>query len=222
MSATTATPPTGLPTLDAVSGAMPTQVVDPAVHSGHGRTIRDRLVGTAIEMTVARGWSALTMAKLANRVGVSRQTVYNELGGKPQLAEAMVMAELGSFLDGVREAFDQHPDDLVAAIRGAATSALHHAEDNPLLHAVLSSSQGAESDLLPLLTTHSAPLLAVAGGVIRERVQTYDVPLPEERVENLINLVVRLVISHVMQPSGTPEQTADDIAWIAGRVLGEG
>jgi hypothetical protein len=32
--------------------------------------------------------------------------------------------------------------------------------------------------------------------------------------------VVRVVLSHVMQPSGPPAATADDIAWIAARVLG--
>ena len=32
-------------------------------------------------------------------------------------------------------------------------------------------------------------------------------------------MVVRVVLSHVMQPSGTPAETADDIAWIAARVL---
>jgi hypothetical protein len=32
-------------------------------------------------------------------------------------------------------------------------------------------------------------------------------------------MVVRVVLSHVMQPSALPDQTADDIAWIAQRVL---
>ena len=32
-------------------------------------------------------------------------------------------------------------------------------------------------------------------------------------------MVVRVVLSHVMQPSATPEATADDIAWLAGDVL---
>jgi len=32
-------------------------------------------------------------------------------------------------------------------------------------------------------------------------------------------MVVRVVLSHVMQPSGTPADTADGIAWIAARVL---
>lgn len=183
------------------------------------KSIRARLVSAAISYTVEHGWSALTMTKLADRVGVSRQTVYNELGSKPQLAEAMVMRELETFLLLVDAAFLDNPDDLVAAIREAARGALALAAKSPLLHAVLSTSQGAESDLLPLLTTNSAPVLSAAGELIRAHVSTYDVHLPEDRVEGLIDMVVRLVISHVMQPAADPGATADNIAWIAGRVL---
>ena len=35
-------------------------------------------------------------------------------------------------------------------------------------------------------------------------------------------MVVRVVLSHVMQPSDSPDRTADDLAWIAARVLGDG
>ncbi len=35
----------------------------------------------------------------------------------------------------------------------------------------------------------------------------------------MIDPVVRLVLSHMMEPSATPAKTADDIAWIAARVL---
>ena len=118
-------------------------------------SIRERLVAQAVDFTVTHGWASLTMAKLADGVGVSRQTVYNELGNKSALAEAMVLRELESFLKGVDRAFADHPDDLIAAIQAAAEGALTRAADNPLLHAVLTSSQGAESDLLPLLTTKS-------------------------------------------------------------------
>ena len=190
------------------------------VETGVTTTLRDRLVIAAIEFTTTKGWAALTMTKLADRVGVSRQTVYNELGAKPQLAEAIIMHELGAFLRVVDKAFVDNPDDVVAAIEGAARGALEMAGESPLLHAVLSSSQGAESDLLPLLTTHSAPVLSAAGGMIRAHVASYDVDLPEERLESLIDMVVRLVISHVMQPAATPAETAATISWIAARVLG--
>ena len=180
---------------------------------------RDRLVTAAARFTAENGWGALTMAKLADLVGVSRQTVYNEIGGKPQLAEAMVLRELEMFLDLVDSAFVDFPEDLVRAIEAAAFRVLDLARTDPLLHAILSSSQGADSELLPLLTTNSEPLLGAAGQMIREHVASYDVLLEENRVEVLIDMVVRLVLSHVMQPTGEPAQTAETIAWIAERVL---
>ena len=76
-------------------------------------THRDRLLTAAARFTAEHGWGALTMAKLADLIGVSRQTVYNEIGGKPQLAEAMVLRELELFLDLVDSAFQDNPDDLV-------------------------------------------------------------------------------------------------------------
>lgn len=182
-------------------------------------THRDRLLSAASRFTAEHGWGALTMAKLAEQVGVSRQTVYNEIGGKPQLAEAMVLRELQVFLDIVDSAFQDNPRHLVRAIEAAAFRVLETARTDPLLHAILSSSQGADSELLPLLTTNSEPLLGAAGQMIRGHVASYDVDLDENRVEVLIDMVVRLVLSHVMQPTAQPAQTAETIAWIAERVL---
>ena len=184
-------------------------------------THRDRLLSAAARFTAEHGWGALTMAKLADLIGVSRQTVYNEIGGKPQLAEAMVLRELELFLDLVDSAFQDNPDDLVSAIETAAFRVLDLARTDPLLHAILSSSQGASSELLPLLTTNSEPLLGAAGEMIRAHVETYDVQLEEHRIDALIDMVVRLVLSHVMQPAGQPGQTAETIAWIAERVLSD-
>ena len=182
-------------------------------------THRERLLAAAARFTSEHGWGELTMAKLADLVGVSRQTVYNELGGKPQLAEAMVLRELEQFLAVVDSAFQDNPDDLVRAIETAAFRVLDLASTDPLLHAILSSSQGADSELLPLLTTNSEPLLGAAGQMIRSHVEGYDVGIEEHRVDVLIDMVVRLVLSHVMQPTATPAETAETIAWIADRVL---
>ena len=80
--------------------------------------MRERVVDAAVVLTTEQGWAQVTMARLADEVGVSRQTVYNEIGTKPRLAEAMILRELDRFLDVVTVAFDDHPDDLVGAIRG--------------------------------------------------------------------------------------------------------
>jgi AcrR family transcriptional regulator len=180
---------------------------------------RERLVAQAAELTRAGGWQAITMAKLADRVGVSRQTVYNEIGSKRQLAEAMIMHELEVFLRAVDAAFDENPDDLVEALRVAATRVLEMARTNPLLHAVLSASHGAESTLLPLLTTQAEPLIEAAHGLVRRHLEHYDHGLEEELIDPLVDMVIRVLLSHVTTPSGSPGETADKIAWIAARVL---
>ena len=196
----------GLPRL----GRMPIAVSTP---------LRQRIVAAAVELTTTEGWAQVTMSRLAERVGVSRQTVYNEIGNKPALAEAMILAELERFLAVVESAFDRHPGDLPEGIRAAAGGVLEHAQDNRLLHAVVSATHGADTELLPLLTTHAQSLLAAAKLVVAERVAPYDLPLDRARLEAAIDMVVRVVLSHVMQPSGSPDQTAADIAWIAARVL---
>lgn len=191
----------------------------PGYAANSGSTWRERLIVEASELTRLGGWQAITMAKLADRVGVSRQTVYNEIGSKQQLAEAMIMRELEVFLRNVDAAFSAHPGDLVSSIEEAAVGVLRDARTNPLLRAVLSASHGAESALLPLLTTQIEPIIDAARGLIRGHLSSYEVPLEDSRVDALVDMVIRLVLSHVTAPSSSPEKTAADIAWIAEKVL---
>ena len=182
--------------------------------------LRDRLCDAAVSVITSEGWARVTMARLADEVGVSRQTVYNEIGTKNDLAEAVVLRELDRFLAGVVRSFDENPDDLVQEIRHSARRVLKYAQDNDLLLAVDSATHGADTELLPLLTTHAESLLVAAKMVVGERLAGYEVDLAPDRLDASIDMVVRLVLSHVMQPSADPATTADDIAWVAERVLG--
>jgi AcrR family transcriptional regulator len=182
-------------------------------------TMHERVVAAAADLTLEVGWAGVTMGKLADRVGVSRQTVYNEVGSKPKLAEEMVLAELAKFLAVVDAAFDRYPDDLVEAIRAAARGVLELAGSNALLQAVVSASYGAETELLPLLTTHSDALVLTANDAVRRRIRHYHLDIDDRSLDAAIDMVVRLVLSYVVHPTGTPADTADDIAWISGRTL---
>jgi AcrR family transcriptional regulator len=191
--------------------------------------VRERVLDAAAEITAGSGWSTVTMAKVAERARVSRQTVYNEYGGKPALGQAMVLRELDRFLAVVAHELDSH-DDLVPAIRSAAEKILRAAVENTLLHAVLASAHGvstgtgsgSDNELLPFLTTDAGPLIAAARSVIAGRLVRFpEVGLPPARVDSAIDAIVRLVLSHVMQPGGDPAGTAEQLAWIAARVLGE-
>jgi AcrR family transcriptional regulator len=181
--------------------------------------MHERVVTAAAALTLEVGWASVTMGKLADRVGVSRQTVYNEVGSKPQLAEEMVLAELAKFLAVVDAAFDRHPDALVDAIRGASRGVLELARTNALLQAVVSASYGAETELLPLLTTRNDALVLATTEAVRRRVASYQIAIDERHLDAAIDMVVRLVLSHVVHPIGTPADTADGIAWICERTL---
>jgi AcrR family transcriptional regulator len=191
------------------------------------RPVAERVLDATARITVEDGWGAVTMAKVASIAGVSRQTVYNEYGAKPALGQAMVLRELERFLAVVGHELDTH-DDLVDAIRSAAEQTLLLAQANPLLNRLLASAHGvsagvpgADTGLLPFLTTDAAPVIAAARDVILVRLARFpDLGLSPGEVDASIDAIVRLVLSHVMQPGHGPARTADDLAWIVARVLG--
>ncbi|GAA5122100.1 TetR/AcrR family transcriptional regulator [Alloalcanivorax gelatiniphagus] len=180
---------------------------------------RQSIIAAAADLTTRSGWAQVTMARLADEVGVSRQTVYNDVGSKKALAEAMVHDEFTRFLTVVEHAFDAHPDDLVQSIRAAARDVLELAHGNALLRAVVSATHGADTELLPLLTTQAQPLLSAAKTVTVERLVPFELSFTERELGAAVDLFVRAVLSHVMQPTGTPHETADDIAWVVSRTL---
>lgn len=168
---------------------------------------------------MTEGWPAVTITRVAEVAGVARQTVYNEVGTRADLAAAMVLRELDRFLAAVNDAFDAHPDDAIAAIRQATQDALELGESNALLRVIASASRGTASELLPLLTTESAPLFETACAVIREKLARYELGLDPLQLEVVIDGYVRMVLSYLMQPAATPALTAESLAWMAARVL---
>lgn len=171
-------------------------------------------------MTIAEGWSKVTMARLADEAGVSRQSVYNIFGNKPALAQALVMAELTVFLGKVVDAFEQGDGaNPMAAIRDASLAVLQLGRRNPLLRAVIAGSHGANSELLPLLTTDGEQLLETAKQVVTDGMLRFRLPLDRQQLDVGVDVIVRTVLSHVIQPSGSPQETADGIAWAAGAIL---
>lgn len=185
--------------------------------------LRDRLLDAAAQVFAEDGWRRLTMAKVGDCAGVSRQTVYNELGSKQQLAEALILRELESFLTVVRDCFERE-DQLVPAIRAAVAGALTAAGDNTLLRSVLHSGQQGgqpgDTDLLPFIV-QSPWLVDRATEFLTELAMSRfpALPLQGEQLAVALESVVRLVLSHITLASRPVEETAASLAWIAGRVL---
>lgn len=183
------------------------------------RPLRARIVAAALAQTGRSGWSSVTMGRLASDVGVSRQTVYNEIGSKRGLAEAMVAEELLRFLGAVQDAFDDNGTDVHAGIRAAVLAVLRFAEDHPVLRSLAGPGSDGEQDVLPLLTSRSASLLTAARQAVLVRLAPLLPGVPPAALETGVDAVVRLVLSHVVQPGGDAETSADAVTWVAVRLL---
>ncbi|MFT4187708.1 MAG: TetR family transcriptional regulator [Aeromicrobium sp.] len=178
--------------------------------------LRDRLLDAALALMERRTWSKVTMAAIADEVGVSRQTVYNEIGAKRTIAEHLAMRELSRFLDLVRERMDER-DDLVDAIQWACEGVLELGATNMLVRAIVGSVPGDHPpDLLAILTVDSGEIVEVACSVVKQCVLDKGQPLPlsDAELDVVVEAVVRLVLSAVTRPSKPPREASADIAWI--------
>lgn len=184
------------------------------------RQLRERALDAAQAVLVDRGWDAVTVSGVAAAVGVSRPTFYKEFASKQALGEALVRRETERFLTGVAGVLDEHDADPQAAIAAAVHFTLAEAADNPLLHAVLTSTRGGADSLLPLLTTRSGPLLGAATAALSGWFAEHFPALADDEVAEGVDAVVRLVVSHLVLPAAPPAETARRLARVVTRYLG--
>jgi AcrR family transcriptional regulator len=183
--------------------------------------VRERLLDAALTMIEDTGWSSVTMARIAERAGVSRQTVYNEFSNKHGLAEQLALRELDRFLGVVRERMAGEVS-LVDGIRSACEGALLMGEESLLVRTIVTSlPEEQDTDFLKILTTESGEIVESAVTVVKQAViDLYPpVPLTDAELEVAVEVVVRLVLSAITRPSKSPRDAAADIAWVVGLAL---
>ncbi|REF00171.1 TetR/AcrR family transcriptional regulator [Thermomonospora umbrina] len=189
--------------------------------STDGRSLRDALLDAFAELLTLRGYRGVRMQDVADAVGVSRQTVYNEFGDKWGLARALVIRDNDQYLDGIDQVLSQH-EDLYSAVAAAVRFTLEMSADDPVKKAVLTGT-GAE-ELLPLLTTQAEPVLFTARTRIIEHATAQWPRLDREgpdALQEVVDAVVRLTMSHALLPSDPPERVARVIARLVTRYYGE-
>ena len=178
-------------------------------------SLRDELLDATAALLVDGGWAGLTVGKVADRVGVSRQTVYNEFGDKARLLTALAVRETERFCDGVDAALAGAPDPH-SAVLAAVSFALRAAGDDPLVKAVVHGDDA----LLPLVTSRGEPVLLA----VRERLgRALDERWPEYGGPDAAlacDAVARLVVSHLVLPLSPVDDVAHEIARVAVRLLG--
>jgi AcrR family transcriptional regulator len=177
--------------------------------------IREALLDAAYDTAVTTGWQRARMADVAAAAGVSRQTLYDQFGGRDGLAGHLALREAERFLDGVERAMDDHPGDVEQALAAATAFALKAARNTPLIRSILTEDGG----LLPYMTTRAEPLLAAA----KERLVRYFADhwpaIARRDADEAGEVAVRLALSYIVMPTDTETAAAQRIARIATHVL---
>ena len=180
-------------------------------------SLRDTLLDAADALLDERPWAKISMGEVANRAAVSRQTLYNEFGGRKEFAQALLIREAERLLAGPEREIAAHPDDPRAAIEGALEAFLEEAAHNRLVESITSQP---DDGLLALVTTEGA-VVAAATERLAAHIEAIWTGVDPDAIRGLTETVVRLGISHAALPSGTPAETARTIAAVAGPHLDE-
>lgn len=184
------------------------------------RQVREQVLDVAHRETIALGWDRVRVGDVAVAAGMSRPTLYKEFPSKQALGEAMVLREIDRFLAGITGVLEAHgTGDATAAVTAAVAYTLAEAHANPLLHAVLTSTRQGGGSLLPTLTTRSAPLLAASTAALSGWFAQHFPDLPAADVAEGVDALVRLTVSHLVQPAADPAGTAERLAKLAVRYL---
>ena len=180
--------------------------------------LRDSVLDAVGELLADDAWADVTMAEVAERAGVSRQTLYNSFGGRDELAQAYLMREAERFLEAIEEAVVSNVDDPRRALTQAAELFLSLASTHPMVRA-LSTQDGEE--LVALATIRGGALLIGMTDRLSELILSNWPGVDPEGARLLAATLVRLAISHAVLPTGEPERTAADIAKTLGPFVDE-
>lgn len=163
------------------------------------RLLRESILDAAWKHALEQPWSQVRIADIADEVGVSRQTIYNEVGTKEQLWMSLFERELERFLDELVQRLATE-DHLEGALRSALQWMLEETSGHPLLQRMMRDARAGETDvLLPILTVRSHLIIEPVRGrfvdYVLERWPDVDRPAAEVVVDHLIRFVIGQVIT---------------------------
>jgi AcrR family transcriptional regulator len=168
--------------------------------------LRDTLLDAACRLLEDRPWAQITMSDVARAAGVSRQTLYKELGTRDEFAQQFVIREGERFLEAVEQAVLAHLDDPRAALAAGLEVFLTVASQDPLMRMLLEDD--GTGGMLPLLTTQSRPVLEWASGRLARVMRSGWPGIGEPETHLLADTAVRLAISYVTMPPSSPGESA--------------
>ena len=170
---------------------------------------RERILHAAFDALEDFGLSRTTVEDVAQRAGLSRQTVYRYFPSKDALIVSLVAREEEAFIAGVRDTIEGH-EELGPAIANGVAFVLRFAREHPLLDRLVSTDPVA---FLPYLTTRGLPVIVRAREAMIDVLQPRAPRLPTDALRGALDAATRAIISYVLTPSERPDEVvAADLA----------
>lgn len=171
--------------------------------------IRSTALDAVHELLLRQKWSTITMTDVAAAAGISRQTLYNQFGSRQNLAQSYALRLTDTCIDAVDYAVRQHPADVRAALSAGITALFDICLADPMVLSL--QHEGTIGDLLPLVTTESAPIVTRATiGFSRTFHDSWIGARPHD-AEILGRTIVRLALSYIARPPDDHETSALDL-----------
>ena len=182
------------------------------------RPARERLLTAADELMFVEGVVLTPVDVILRRAGASPATLYANFGNKDGLGEALMTREAEQFFSAIGDALAEH-DEVGDAMAAATRVTLQEASENPLLRAVLTGSRSGDAGLLPFLTSRSESIRESARSLLATWMVQRRPDLQPTLVEETVDAVVRLVISHVVAPSLDPVDVGQRVSHLVTALL---
>lgn len=165
-----------------------------------GDETSERIMGAALTQAEDFGLRRFTVDDVARRVGLSRVTIYRYFPKKDQLLNALILREMKRFLTKVDAVLEAQPTPEEKLIEGLSFS-LVYLRGHRLLNRLLRTEPEL---ILPHLTVQAGGLFAAARARIathfRAEVAAGRLSLPDDDIDGMAELLIRIVVSLVLTP----------------------
>ncbi|SIS15143.1 TetR/AcrR family transcriptional regulator [Williamsia sterculiae] len=180
--------------------------------------LKDMVVDVTLDLVRTAGWANLRMNAIAERVGVSKPTLYKHFSSKDQLAKVYLDREVDIMIEVAQAAIDRHPDNPERALREGLRSVLVELAKNPVITAVLASDR-ATAALLPVVTTNGERMISRAASEFVPIVRKAMPGITDADAHAYADTMVRVLVSHAILPTRSVDHSADLILRVAIPVL---
>ncbi|MCU0270062.1 MAG: TetR/AcrR family transcriptional regulator [Acidimicrobiales bacterium] len=176
-----------------------------------GPTARDRLLDATVEAAAIHGLARLSVGDVAQRAGLSRQTLYKHFPSRDALLAEAVLREAARIVEQVIAAAEAaDADEPEASLEATILATLRVSREHPLLDRLVRTEPDA---LLPLVIGDGGPVAGAVRGVVEQIVAARFAELTVVEVRRLADMLSRLLISYAISaPDDPPEVVARFIA----------